>query len=640
MTSFAERNGTSRRAINAKKRQSRRPSRIGAVAGATPKPDRVKDEDAGFPTLLKRAWERAVDAPDLRGAVETLLTLDGHVPADVQLRALRTADEAALKVLCGISWREQDLPAPARDERARPAFLGELGLTTTGRIVVRVPSQGPLADEETLVDGVIDVPWSAQDLLDYESEVDRAATRYADQVVDCRQWLAALGTQARDELLETVRESALRTAPFVLHQEGKLYTNFREGNNLIGKTLWAGHPGETFSSLLGVPMEDWSDHDAMLVVCLTLLVRSAGAGRIEEANGTQLTLDHLAYMLERTRLNYNAVPGGEPVPAAPAHRVEALNALAVALRERRMGHVLPNAQLYREIHGALMHKIERLAGPYGEASQRREAELAARLSDRLPVSGATFAELGESLTAAPEWLARPYGEFGTGLEALVYETVAGAAEVFEADFAMSRGMRSIPELMRALREQAYTEITKWDITDFFCCVVPAPAAKRYFEDSVLQLADTAWAMSSRMQYNSWHFIAGNLPKVPAVVERDHFIPPTIPDVAFYSDQHHHGHVAAKVRFSIRSPQSVEVMGQKFNGFMDLRLLRCEGAPFDESDLLAAHRTSGFIAGAMSAAAALVAGGEDIEVTAFDSEWHLKSVQAAAAASAKQPQQVP
>ncbi|OAR23025.1 hypothetical protein A8W25_26205 [Streptomyces sp. ERV7] len=638
MTSFAERNGTSRRAINAKKRQSRRPSRLGAVAGATPKPDRLKDEEAGFPTLLKRAWEKAVDAPDLRTAVNALLTLDGHVPGDVQLRALRTADEAALKVLCGISWREEDLPAPVRDTKERPAFLGELGLTTTGRIVIRVPSQGSLADEENLVDGVIDVPWSAQDLLDYESEVNRAAARYADQVVDCRQWLAALGTPARDELLETVRESALRTAPFVLHQEGKLYTNFREGNNLIGKTLWAGHPSETFSSLLGVEMERWSDHDAMLVVCLTLLVRSAGAGRIEEANGTQLTLDHLAFMLERTRGNYNAVPGGEPVPAAPTHRVEALNSLAMALRERRVGHVLPNAQLYREIHGALMHKIERLAGPYGEASKQREAELSERLSERLPVTGATFEELSASLAASPGWLARPHGDFGTGLEALVYETVAGATDVFEADFAMSRGMRSIPELMRALREQSWTEITKWDITDFFCCVVPAPAAKRHYEDSVLQLADNAWAMSSRMQYNSWHFIAGNLPKVPAVVERDHFIPPTIPDVAFYSDQHHHGHVATKVRFSIRSPQSVEVMDRKFNGFMDLRLLRCDGRPFDESDLLAAHRTSGFIAGAMSAAAALVAEGEDIEVTAFDSEWHLQSVQAAAA-NARQPHQV-
>ena len=97
--------GPSRRALLAMKRQSRRPSRLGVPAGATPKPDRVSEEDAGFAGLLKRAWQQAVQAPDLRAAVDTLLTLGGHVPGDIQLRALRTADEAALKVLCGLSWR-------------------------------------------------------------------------------------------------------------------------------------------------------------------------------------------------------------------------------------------------------------------------------------------------------------------------------------------------------------------------------------------------------------------------------------------------------------------------------------------------------------------------------------------------------
>jgi hypothetical protein len=128
-----------------------------------------------------------------------------------------------------------------------------------------------------------------------------------------------------------------------------------------------------------------------------------------------------------------------------------------------------------------------------------------------------------------------------------------------------------------------------------------------------------------MQYNSWHFVAGNLPRGPEVVDRDHFVPPTIPDIAFYSDQHHHGHVNNHVRFSLRSPQAVEVDGRRFNGFMDLRLLRSDGVPFDEQDLLAAHRVSAFIAGATGVAAALAADGEQIEVTAFDSAWHWSTV---------------
>jgi hypothetical protein len=84
-------------------------------------------------------------------------------------------------------------------------------------------------------------------------------------------------------------------------------------------------------------------------------------------------------------------------------------------------------------------------------------------------------------------------------------------------------------------------------------------------------------------------------------------------------------VAAKVRFTIRSPQAVQVLGRTFNGFVDMRLLRCEGLPYDEQDLLAAHRTSGFIAKATSLAAALVADGADIEITAFDSQWHWEKI---------------
>ncbi|MGW2126913.1 hypothetical protein ACWCW0_36730, partial [Streptomyces sp. NPDC001758] len=83
----------SRRAAHARKRISRRPSRLGTPAGSTAKPDRVADPDAGFPGLLGRVWRRASQAGDLRTALDVLLTLDGHVPADIQLRALTPLPE-------------------------------------------------------------------------------------------------------------------------------------------------------------------------------------------------------------------------------------------------------------------------------------------------------------------------------------------------------------------------------------------------------------------------------------------------------------------------------------------------------------------------------------------------------------------
>jgi len=630
MSTFAERKDTSRRAAMAKARQSRRPSRLGKPAGVTTTPDRSHRPTAGFPGLLADVWQAAQAARSLPAAVETLLTLDGHVPADIQLRALRLAEEVALKVLFGRSRRADAVPTRqvyALD--GPPAFLGEIGLTRGGRVAVGVPSRGPLAAGEDLVGGVLRVPWSRQALATYRDELSRVRAEQSRSVQACRQWLAAEGSESRDEILEQLMEAALRTAPFVLYQEDKRYTNFRERNTLAGKTLWPGHPDCALSSLRGVPLELWSNQDAVLVVCLTLLVRSAGFGRIEEANGTQLTVDHVADLLERTRQRYNTVPYGPRVPAAASNRIDALMTLADGLREQRR-EFGSDAQLYREIHGPLMHKIECVAGPRAELAERREAAMCARLRQRLPVHGESLAELGDSVAAEPLWLSRPHGGFGTGLESLVYETVSAATEVFRADFAMSRGMRSLPTLVQALREKDWARIVEWELPDFFCCVVPAPQARRHFGDSRAQLADIAWSMSARMQYNSWHFIAGNLPREPEVLARDHFVPPTIPDIAYFSDQHHHGHVAAKVRFSIRSPQAVEVLGRRFTGFVDVRLLRCEGSPFTEQDLLAAQRVSGFVADATNAAADLVAQGVEINVEAFDPHWHWSTIAAASA----------
>ncbi|MGF1428707.1 hypothetical protein [Kitasatospora sp. LaBMicrA B282] len=626
MTAPAE-HGTSRRESNARKRQSRRPSRLGTPAGVTPKPDRVTEEDAGFPGLLARVWRTAGQAPDLGTALEVLLTLDGHVPAEVQLGGLRTADSAALAVVAGLTWQDDTVAraeAAPVDPEARTAFLGEVGLTAGGRVVVRVPSQAPLATQHKLVAGVLRMPWTEQHLQAYHREVARARERFAESAADSRAWLAAQGAEGRDALLAQLTEAAQRTAPFILYMDDKQYTNFRDTNTVTGKTLWPGHPDCALSSLVGLPLELWSDHDVLMVVGISLLIRSAGFGRIEEANGSQLTLDNVARLLERTRRNYNEALGAERIPALAEASVAELMALAAALSANRP-EVMRTVQLYREIHGALIHKVEKVAAPYGEVATALDRAATDRLTAALPLVGDSLAELRLAPDADASWLARPHGGFDTGLEAVVYEAVAASTAVLKADFSMSRGLRSLPELIAALRGEQWDEITTWPITRFFCCVVPAQEAKRHFGDSVAALADTAWAMSSRMQYNSWHFIAGNLPRTAAVLDRDHFVPPTIPDIAHFSDQHHHGHVNNLVRFTIRSPHAVQLVGRSFNGFMDLRVLRCAGTPFTEQEMLVGHQISAFIARLTGQAAVLAEQGEQFEVTSFDSGWHWQAI---------------
>jgi hypothetical protein len=312
MTLQVERDAAaSRRATLAKARQSRRPSRLGSAAGAAPAPDYLVPGDAGFPGLLARSWQQAVSAPDLTTAVDILLTLDGHVPAHIQLRAMRIADECALKILCGRTWRaEGDVTAAlgVAQGTGKPEFLGELGLTVRGRVVLRVPGRGPLPGDEELVGGVLRLPWPTGALRAYQAELDRQRARWAESVGDCRAWLAAASAGERREMIENLMEAARRTAPFVLYHEGRQYTNFRDRNTLTGKTLWPGHPDCALTSLPSLPLDLWSDDDVVMVVSLALLVRSNGFARIEEANGTQLTIDHVGYLLERPGAATRASP--------------------------------------------------------------------------------------------------------------------------------------------------------------------------------------------------------------------------------------------------------------------------------------------------------------------------------------------
>ena len=622
MTGVGVRPATSRREELARARQSRRPSRLGCPAGGTGAPDRTLDPDSGFPQLLQQVWRDAVAASDLCAAVDILLTLGGHAPAEVSLRALDLPDECALAVLFGLSWRTGDTRPRTRGVAVAgtPAFHGWLGLTVNGRVVVGVPSRAAGGDDE-LIDGVIRVPWTAAAVTAYADAVGQARATFAREVMDCRTWLERMSQVKRDALLDDLDEASLRTAPFAFYQGARFYTNFRARNNLAGKTLWPGHPDAAMGGLKGLPVSLWSDGDAVVVVCLALLIRSVGFGRIEEANGTQLSIAHVAQLLERTRRTYNAVGLTATTPPAASTRVADLAALAGALRAQR-GALAPHVQLYRQIHGPLLHKIERIARPSTSAA---ESEMCRRLSTRLPLGAATFAEAAAALVADPGWLVRPHGAFDSGLESFIYEIVCAAGGAFRADFAMSRGLRSLPRLLDALQRQDWADIISWELPAFFCCVVPRPGAARWFGGREDQVADAAWAMSARMQYNSWHFIAGNLPRTPEVVARDFFVPPTIPDLAFFSDQHHRGHVAAHVRFSIRSPQAVQIGGRRFVGFVDLRLLRCGGEPFAEADLVAAHRASALIATATGLAADLVDRGAWCEVTAFDSRWHWEHI---------------
>lgn len=593
---------------------SKRPSRHGVAAG-TEKGTRGAPDAAGLPLLLAAAVDKARTELTPQGALERLLSLAGHVPADVGRKAL-TRDERA-----GVACLERDGRVPCSE----PVFTGALGITATGKVVVAVPTRRHVHDRADLFDAATTVGWSRDDVEAFRVLAAEAARREAAEVDAARRWLSGCSTDEVAALVEDIREAASRTAPFVLYRGHTVYSNFRGRNNLTGKSLLRTHPDCAFHGLEHLPLDLWTDDDVLVTVCLTLLIRSGGYGRIEECNGTQLDLASVAALFAECARSYGDVDGdgGVVVPAlAPGAEpdVDALAEAAEGLR-RRSAEVKAARLVYREIYGPLLHKRERIA--ITAATDQRERRICEALSEHLPLPAvADLDEAAAALRADDAWLARPSGSYGTGLEHLVQEVVEAAVDAFDAEFAMSRGLRDLSALAGLLAAEAWDRLVAWELPEYFCCVVPSTSALPVFGGSWPAVADAAWAMSARMQYNSWHFLPGSLPRVPVVEARDWFVPPTVPDIAHFSDQHHRGHVTNHVRFSIRSPQAVTIAGRRFAGFVDVRLLRCVGPAFAEPDLVTAHRTSRLVAVATELAAARAVAGEHVAVTAFDHTWHL------------------
>ncbi|NLT56437.1 MAG: hypothetical protein GXX79_18130 [Actinomycetales bacterium] len=604
----------SRRERWERERESRRPSRAGRQPGTSPVEYRL---DGGFPVLLADALARARAARTLTEAVRELLTLAGTVEERVGRRGLTDAELLAVELL-----------TERAEEPTDPVLTGAVGLSTSGRLLVSLPDQRVPSRPEARAGVARWVGWTAADVARYRELAGAVRERDREDLAACRAWLRELDQRDLAAVVADLRRGALRTAPFTLYRGEAVFTNFRERNNLTGKTLAPGHPQCLLTGLEDLDVDLWSDDEAELVVCLHLLVASGGYHRIEECNVAQVRLRRIAEFLGDKAAGYRdagvlpAVPGepdGAAAPADGAERVRSLAVLAEQLRSARARLIGNDTVVYRRIQGPLMVKDECLAAPL-PSPDALEAELCTLLGVALPTGADSLAGIAEAVRRDPAWLAEPVGGFGTGLEHLVHAVVTAAIGAFGADFAMSRGLRSMPRLVAALRAEAWEEITAWELPDYYCCVLTSPEAPSRF-GSRERCADAAWAMAARMQYNSWHFLPGNLPRVAAVEARDHYVPPVVPDISLLSDQHHRGHVAARVRYCVRSPQQVRVLGRPLAGFVDLRLLRCEGPAFTEPDLVVAHRLSAVVAAGVEAVAALVEQGASVEVEAFDHGWH-------------------
>jgi hypothetical protein len=124
-----------------------------------------------------------------------------------------------------------------------------------------------------------------------------------------------------------------------------------------------------------------------------------------------------------------------------------------------------------------------------------------------------------------------------------------------------------------------------------------------------------------MRFNSWHYMPGHFARERCAADRHFYFPPALPDTAEWSDQRHRGHIAAEVRYSIRSPAPLLVEGKLYPGMLDLRLMRREGNPYTPSELKRAIAYTGLLQALYQAVLDVgVETGKGHAVVGFGNSW--------------------
>ncbi|MFE7512767.1 hypothetical protein ACFU8I_16350 [Streptomyces sp. NPDC057540] len=350
------------------------------------------------------------------------------------------------------------------------------------------------------------------------------------------------------------------------------------------------------SALRARPVEKWSAADRLFVVLAHCLFSSGRSVRFEEFNGTQLSALRLRQFLLDRQAQYRAALD------RPARSPHALPLPDLAREVRSLQEEVDRhspLMRYRRINGLTFVKNECLADFPQPRDPHALPELVARHGRvhlgveptgraREDLRALTVAAARrDSSPAAGDESAPGHGAVGELLAALVLSAVRST----DADYGMSSSVRDLTRL-RGARPGGPDGVLELRKGDFVCCCLPHPTRMAPAGD---ETGPILWRSAQRMMYNRWHFAPGEFDRAAIPEKRHYFFPPQVPDIAEHADHHHGGHVASRVRYSIRAPGAqvwhppFRVFGHGFRGCYDIRLVRMEGPAFTLRELREAVR---------------------------------------------------
>lgn len=412
--------------------------------------------------------------------------------------------------------------------------------------------------------------------------------------------------------LQTVSDTLTHMAPVTFYVNELIYTNFRGEHNLTGTALRPGSERCVITNILNLHPNFWKECEVTIAFALVVAFRNGGYLAIENLNGCQITLPVLLKHLNKSSYGMSL----EMI----------VTELLTYTRQKK-----PNTgQLtqYRWIFGPTLLKTQKSinAAKIDASNYAIPYQLRSIIKYYLGVNLSSFEELQQAFrTIVAQYAQNKLTATMTGLSAIeeiLYKIVVSVLHETSADIAMTRGMRNLVRIIDIERRSAWDEAIEWGMSEFFTCVIPSKDCIYRQRNDQSGLERTLWSIAARMQFNSWHFLPGNFLPSTTREKRDYFLPPMIPDLAEWSDQHHRGHVMNRVRFSIRAPQPVHILDRDYSGFIDVRLMRQKDGPFTIDDLSRAVVHSQYIQALHQAIIDTIQNsGESLTFNAFDREWY-------------------
>ncbi|MFJ5832964.1 hypothetical protein [Streptomyces sp. NPDC093089] len=348
------------------------------------------------------------------------------------------------------------------------------------------------------------------------------------------------------------------------------------------------------ANLRECPVDTWRPADRLFVVLAYALFLSGRSVRFEEFNGRQLSATGVREFLINRNAQYCAAL--ERDPGNPA----ALPLLELAELIRGLMYEVDRSQLmrYRRINGLTFVKNEHmLEFPLPRDPQvmpdliARHGELNLGITPsgnvREDVRAMTVAAVALDAEAASEEVLREHSAVGELLGAIVLSAIVTT----DSDYGMSSSVRDLNGL-RGARPGGPDGVLALKKGDFFCCCLPSPTRMAHVGEETTPII---WRAAQRMMYNRWHFAPGEYDRAEIPEKRHYFFPPQIPDIAEHSEFHHGGHVASRVRYTLRAPGAqvwhppFSVFGHGYRGCYDIRLVRMEGPPYTMTELVDAVR---------------------------------------------------